>query len=188
MPGERGRSRASAVLVQLRVANVGVTWFGDVRFHDVPEHVQPASLQVASADERSQVAQGFSLDSDDVVVKLVAWREEDDANDANDARWLSRTDEHDVFVIIAKQVEHGRYRRSIMARPLLPDVVWRVSGWSSAESRGVLAYKEAALHFDASVADVDEFLVGEYVRVVLGQDGEVVRVGPASFDGPASVD
>lgn len=74
--------------------HIGVTWFGDVRFHDLPELVLPSSLLV----------------------------------------------------------------------------------------------NEVELDFDASVADVDDFVVGEYVRAVLDEKGEVLRVGPASFEGPASID
>lgn len=61
---------------------------------------------------------------------------------------------------------------------------WRITSWSREQGRGTIESDVGELPFDASVADVDDFTIGEQVNVSLtraGEQYEVTRVCPVSF-------
>ncbi len=53
---------------------------------------------------------------------------------------------------------------------------WKIVEWSRERARGVIASGIGRLPFDASVADVDDFVVGEAVGVKLARAGYSFRV------------
>lgn len=55
-------------------------------------------------------------------------------------------------------------------------MTWRIAAWSRAEARGEIESALGRLPFDASVADVDDFDVGEAVEVRLAPAGDSWRV------------
>lgn len=70
---------------------------------------------------------------------------------------------------------------------------WRISSFDRALARGTITSDVGTLTFDASVAVVDDFTVGEYVTVSLRRDAqrpggfEVTRISPARFRAPFDV-
>jgi hypothetical protein len=61
---------------------------------------------------------------------------------------------------------------------------WRVTSWSRERGRGSIESDVGVLPFDASVADVDDFAIGEQVAVSLRRAGErfeVTRIAPKQF-------
>lgn len=66
---------------------------------------------------------------------------------------------------------------------------WRVTSWDRALARGTITSSVGTLPFDASVADVDHFHVGEEVEVSLqpaGASWVVTRIAPVSWRPPGS--